>query len=225
MRLVIFDCDGTLVDSQHAIVAAMEHAFASEGLDPPTRGDVLGIVGLSLPEAFRRLAPSQSERRRERLADGYKTAFSAGHIKAERHEPLYPGIAAAITALSSDAGTVLGIATGKSRRGVDRLLSRESWEGAFITIQTADDHPSKPHPAMILTAMAETGVAPHRTVMIGDTTFDMEMAREAGVAALGVAWGYHPVSALHAAGADAVVSDHARLVDEIAGLFGRGPRG
>jgi phosphoglycolate phosphatase len=97
------------------------------------------------------------------------------------------------------------MATGKSRRGVNRLFDREGWHKDFATVQTADDHPSKPHPSMLLGAMQETGVAPARTVMIGDTSYDIEMARAAGARAIGVAWGYHTVAELAAAGADAIV--------------------
>ena len=128
---------------------------------------------------------------------------------------LYEGVAAAVGALAACPQTVLGIATGKSKRGVARLLAQEGWEGAFLTIQTADDHPSKPHPSMIQKAMADAGAGPRDTVMIGDTTFDMEMARNAGVGALGVSWGYHTPDRLTRAGAHAVVETGAQLLDAI----------
>ena len=117
------------------------------------------------------------------------------------HEPLFPGVAETIGRLAADPGIRLGIATGKSRRGVAHLVGRFAWDRVFATIQTADDAPSKPDPGMLLRAMAETGVAPDRTVMLGDTTFDMAMARAAGVRPIGVSWGYHPVPALTEAGA------------------------
>ena len=109
--------------------------------------------------------------------------------------PPYAGIAEAVRTLAGRDDFVLGIATGKSRRGVARVLDREGWHGHFLTIQTADDHPSKPHPSMILRAMNETGAEPVSTLMVGDTSFDMEMARNANVGAVGVGWGYHETSA------------------------------
>jgi phosphoglycolate phosphatase len=199
-RLVIFDCDGTLVDSQHAIVAAMERAFGGLGLAAPTRAATLAIVGLSLPEAIAALAPESSRSEQVRLAGLYRSA-AAEIRQAGEGEPLFPGAGEAIAELAGREDIALGIATGKSRRGVDRLLALQGWAGHFETLQTADDNPSKPHPAMLLRALAETGVEPAAAVMVGDTTFDVAMARTAGIAAVGVAWGYHPVAALARAGA------------------------
>lgn len=205
--LVIFDCDGTLVDSQNAIVSAMAHAYATLELPCPARARILNIVGLSLPECFEVLSPEQDLATRSELARLYKQG--GAWVRAEGgavHDPLYPGAGALVGALARRADVVLGVATGKSRRGVARLLEREGWHGAFLTIQTADDHPSKPHPSMLMHAMAETGIAPDRTVMIGDTSYDMAMARNAGVAALGVAWGYHAEPLLRSAGAHEVAA-------------------
>jgi phosphoglycolate phosphatase len=212
MRLVIFDCDGTLIDSQHAIVDCMSQAFGSLGLTPPARAEVLGIVGLSLPEALQTLAPRESDIVRGQLIEAYRSGFVGVRQRLGHTEPVYDGVAAAVGALAACPETILGIATGKSKRGVARLLAQEGWEGHFLTIQTADDHPSKPHPSMILQAMADAGTAPHDTVMIGDTTFDMEMARRAGVGALGVSWGYHAPDKLTRAGAHAVIDNGAQLL-------------
>jgi phosphoglycolate phosphatase len=215
MRLVIFDCDGTLIDSQHAIVDCMSLAFGSLGLAAPTRADVLGIVGLSLPEALQSLAPRESDIVQRQLVEAYRSGFVGVRQRLGHIEPVYDGVAAAVGYLAACPRTVLGIATGKSKRGVARLLAQEGWEDAFLTIQTADDHPSKPHPSMIHKAMADAGTAPRDTVMIGDTTFDMEMARNAGVGALGVAWGYHAPERLARAGAHAVVDSGAQLLGAI----------
>jgi phosphoglycolate phosphatase len=215
MRLVIFDCDGTLIDSQHAIFECMSQAFGSLGLTAPARAEVLGIVGLSLPEALQSLAPRESEIVRGRLIDAYRSGFVGVRHRLGHSEPLYDGVAAAVGALAACPRTVLGIATGKSKRGVARLLAQEGWEGHFLTIQTADDHPSKPHPSMIHKAMTDAGASPRDTVMIGDTTYDMEMARNAGVGALGVSWGYHAPDRLTRSGAHVVVGTGVELLGAI----------
>jgi phosphoglycolate phosphatase len=203
LRLIVFDVDGTLVDSQQEIVEAQARAFAAFGLMPPGREKALSVVGLSLTEAFTALAGASGPV--EGLAEAYKAAWTDLRMRPGYADRLYPGAAATVAALAVAPGVRLGIATGKSRRGVDRILAAQGWMDMFATIQTADDHPSKPHPSMIETAMAETGAAPGETVMIGDTTYDMDMAAAAGVRAVGVAWGYHKPAALRSAGAFVVV--------------------
>jgi phosphoglycolate phosphatase len=203
-QLVVFDVDGTIVDSQAIIVEAQARAFAACGLPAPTRERSLSIVGLSLQEAFTVLVGPAGPV--EALAEEYKAAFGALRQDPAWAEPLFPGLEAMIAALAGRNDVVLGIATGKSRRGVSYLVERHGWAGVFATVQTADDAPSKPDPAMLLQAMAQTGIASSRTTMIGDTTFDMAMSCAAGVRPIGVTWGYHPVSALREAGADTVIS-------------------
>lgn len=223
MKLVIFDCDGTIVDSQHAITASMAMAFDQFGLQAPPREEVIGVVGLSLAEACRRLLPTGVDPElAEPIAEKYKAAF--GHLRQQpdHQEPLYPGAAQEIAKLAARDDVILGIATGKSRRGVDALFEREALGGHFVTIQTADDHPSKPHPSMILRAMLECGAEPHQTLMIGDTTFDIEMAVAAGVAGLGVAWGYHPREYLMDCGAREIVSGYEELPAAVDRLLASG---
>jgi phosphoglycolate phosphatase len=199
-RLAVFDCDGTLVDSQAAICRAMDECFACHGLTPPERHATRRIVGLSLPQAMRALLPEAEPRLHELLAETYKSAFHRHRAEGLVEEPLFEGIVEAVRALD-DAGWLLGVATGKSDRGLRLCLERHGLHGRFVTLQTADRHPSKPHPAMLQAAIAEAGAAPETTVMIGDTSFDMMMACEAGAHALGVDWGYHDAEELRSAGA------------------------
>ncbi len=210
-RLAIFDCDGTLVDSQANIVAAIVRAFTDVTLPPPTRAEILRIVGLSLREAMARLHPEGAPEIHDALAEGYKQAFRAMRLEGSVAEPLYDGVADAIAALDGD-GWLLGVATGKSDRGLDLCLAHHGLDRRFVTLQTADRHPSKPHPSMIHQAMADAGADPAATVMIGDTSFDIGMARNAGVLAIGVAWGYHDRAELIEEGADIVVETPAELV-------------
>jgi phosphoglycolate phosphatase len=220
MKLIIFDCDGTLVDSQHKICAAMAHAFTAMALPVPARSEILGIVGLSLPQVFAVLAPEQPASVQAKLAELYRMDFPVRGGEAALHDPLFAGVGAVVATLARRSDIVLGMATGKSRRGVARILEREGWSGHFLTIQTADDHPSKPHPAMILQAMAEVGGDAATTIMVGDTTYDMEMAHNAGVRGVGVGWGYHEPPRLLKAGAERVVNSSEELLAAIAEPLG-----
>ncbi len=182
---------------------------------PPARERLLAIVGLSLPNAFARLAADDAGFPIESFVEQYKAAFHALR-RAEQHlEPLFPGAREAIDALAAHDDVVLGIATGKSRRGVDAVLGRHGLLDRFVTIQTADDAPSKPDPGMVLNAMGEVGAAPANTIVVGDTAFDVSMARAAGAQAIGVAWGYHETTELAAAGALTVISHFDALVPEL----------
>jgi phosphoglycolate phosphatase len=212
--LAIFDVDGTLVDSQHHIAAAMDHAHDRAGIARLPHAAVLEIVGLSLPEAFRHLHPELDDASRAALVAGYRGAF--GKVRAQAEAPLYPGVAEGLARLARRHA--LGAATGKSRRGLAATLGHHGLAGHFATLQCADDHPSKPHPSMLLAALAETGAEAGRAAMIGDTEFDMLMARAAGITAIGVAWGYHAPQRLTAAGADHLVQDFAALEALLAGL-------
>ena len=214
MKLAVFDCDGTLVDGQAAVCEAMEAGFSAAGMEPPRRSDIRRIVGLSLPQAVRVLAPEADPARQSAAVEAYKVAFRTAREEARLHEPLFEGLAELLAALHAD-GWALAVATGKSTRGLAACLAGHRIDHLFVSLQTADDHPSKPHPAMLEAAMIETGASPRDTVMIGDTSFDMSMARAAGVRAIGVEWGYHSAVELRAAGAQAV----ARSVDDLKGLL------
>ena len=223
-RLIVFDVDGTLIDSQHLILAAMEFAFATAGHPMPEREVVLSVVGLSLPEAMAALASHLPEPETLRLAGHYRDSFhnqrQTGGDAADA--PLFPGARAALERLAAAPQTRLGVATGKARRGLDHVLALHGLAGFFATLQTADGHPSKPHPSMLLAALAETGCEPRRTVMVGDTEFDIAMGRAAGMATIGVAWGYHPRERLRAAGADAIIDSFAALDAAVDRLIGPG---
>ena len=213
-RLALFDCDGTLVDGQAGVCNAMDAAFADVGLPAPDRHLVRRIVGLSLPQAIRQLAPATDESLRAAIDAAYRERFRAARESGSLVEPLYDGIAELVCSLAC-AGWTLGVATGKSQRGLEHCLATHGLTKHFATLQTADHHPSKPHPAMILAALAETGAEAVRCVMIGDTVFDIAMAGAAGVRALGVDWGYHTAAELIEAGAEAVAIDPAHLKELI----------
>lgn len=216
LRLAVFDCDGTLCDGQAAVCEAMEAAFAARGLTAPERSAVRRIVGLSLPQAIGHLAPDAESELLDALVEAYKRAFRQSRLDGTLHEPLFDGIADLVAGLSA-SGWMLGIATGKSGRGLSSTLATHGLSAHFFTLQTADRHPSKPHPSMLEAAMAEAMATPDTTVMIGDTAYDMEMARACGVRALGVGWGYHTAEELRAAGAEQVAATAAELREMLNG--------
>jgi phosphoglycolate phosphatase len=215
--LIVFDCDGTLADSQHVIVEAMRLAFEDANLAAPGRPEILRTVGLSVPEAIKVLAPEQFLDNRNELARAFREYCATLRRQPRGQEPLFPGAASLLTKLAAIDNVVLGIATGKSRRGVMRLIEENRLQGIFSTIKTASDAPSKPHPAMLLQAMEETGASPHSTVMVGDTSYDMIMAACAHADAIGVTWGYHTPADLKMAGARTVVSSFFALERELSG--------
>lgn len=208
LRLILFDVDGTLADSQGAITSAMAAAFAGAGLPSPSRAEILSIVGLSLPLAMAELAGEQPADVQAVLVEGYKSAYKSARLAAGAgHSPLYPGAAEVLAELNAVPEYLLGVATGKSQRGLDALIEAHELR-YFVTRQCADHHPSKPHPSMVLRAMAETGVRPEDTVMIGDTSFDIDMGRAAGVRTIAVDWGFHPAERL---GADHIIKSFGEL--------------
>jgi len=212
LRLVIFDVDGTLIDSQDFILAAMRRAFDLAGRPVPPDEATLGIVGLSLPQAMEVLVPGLRGGERDRLVQLYKDSFrflreaSGG----EAHAPFYPGAREALERLDG-AGYLLSIATGKARRGLDHMLDSHGLRRLFTGTQTADDAPSKPHPGMVLNCLAATGVEAAEAVVVGDTEYDMAMARAAGARAVGVGWGYHSSERLRSGGAERIIGDFAAL--------------
>ena len=214
-KLAIFDCDGTLVDSQANICLAMEHAFDEAGMTPPSRHATRRIVGLSLVEAMRVLLPEAEAHVHTDMAERYKASYLVLRNNGLEHEPLYDGIAGLLSSMD-ESGWLLGVATGKSDRGLERCLNHHGIKGLFVTLQTADRHPSKPHPAMVYQALADAGAEASNAVVIGDTVYDIHMGKAAGTRTIGVNWGYHPVDELRGAGADAI----AESMDELEAILG-----
>ncbi|MFT3986378.1 HAD-IA family hydrolase [Aestuariivirga sp.] len=219
MKLALFDVDGTLVDSRAMITASIVEAFSATGLVLPPRETLMDFVGLSLVDAMRGLAPAASDADHHRLADAYKEAFWGFRSRGDHLEDLFDGARELLTNLHGRDDVLLGIATGKSRRGVAHLLAAQKLEGWFATVQTSDDHPSKPHPSMVVQALSETGVRPEDAIVIGDTSFDIGMARAAGAGAIGVTWGNHPMGELEHAGAHVIVSDFKQLASALESLW------
>lgn len=199
-KLAIFDCDGTLVDSGATIHQALSETFELHGLQMPPRSRSRRVIGLSLTNAMAHLLPEATERDHGELAETYKQCFHRARMEGRVQEPLFDGILELLDGLESD-GWLLAVATGKSDRGLRICLESHGIHARFISLQTADRHPSKPSPSMVLAAMADAGATPDRTIVVGDTSFDMAMAVAAGATAIGAAWGYHDVDELIAAGA------------------------
>ena len=215
--LAIWDIDGTLVDSRETIAWCMAEGFAAQGLPRPTYDDTRRIVGLTLLHAVEVMTPGLDAATQARIVESYKAAFIGLHDDPAFREPLYDGAEALLARLTA-AGWRQAVATGKSRRGLDRIVAAHSWGDLFCSLHCSDDGPGKPDPAMVLAALAATGTPADHAVMIGDTSHDMRMARAAGVRALGVTWGFHTADELREGGADAVCRTWAELEAELSGF-------
>jgi len=209
LKLAVFDCDGTLVDSQFAIYACMADAFISVGLPKPDIADVRHVVGLPLVQSIEVIANDPSAPAEE-MAKAYSKSWTSMRAEGRLTEPLFDGIIGVLDELLS-SNWVLGVATGKSMRGLEATLDYHGLNHCFKTLQTADKARGKPDPQMLEFALAETGAMPNETVMIGDTTYDIEMAKAAGIAAIGVSWGYHAPEDLKTAGASFIVDTAGEL--------------
>jgi phosphoglycolate phosphatase len=215
-RLAIFDCDGTLVDSGATIYAALAETFRQNRIEIPEPQIARKVIGLSLVEAMAGLLPERAAEEHVELAEGYKRNFMALRQAGRVEEPLFEGVLELLDRLEHD-GWLLAVATGKSDRGLRHCLEQHGIHARFVSLQTADRHPSKPHPSMVLQAIAEAGAAPETSFVVGDTSFDMEMAAAAGAAPIGAGWGYHEPEELIEAGATAVAEqpiDVLALVEE-----------
>jgi phosphoglycolate phosphatase len=209
-KLVVWDVDGTLVDSRQTILEAVRTAFAGLSLPEPSYEAVRQIVGLSLSEGVRTLLPEASEAECGRVVDGYRAAFGARVNQPGHLEPLYDGAAETLDRLRA-AGWKIAMATGKSRRGAETIIRMHGWADLFESVHCSDDGPGKPHPAMVLEAMKALAVGPERTIVVGDTAHDMRMARAAGAYAQGVSWGFHTAEEVLQGGADHIAHDFAEL--------------
>jgi phosphoglycolate phosphatase len=213
-RLAIFDCDGTLVDSGTSIYQAVAATFTKHGIEVPSARTCRQVIGLSLIEAMHALVPDATAREHAELAETYKVKFLEARERGCVEEPLFAGIPDLLDTLETD-GWLLAVATGKSDRGLRHCLESHGIFSRFISLQTADRHPSKPHPSMALQAMADAGAAPDATIVIGDTSFDMGMAGASGAKGIGAGWGYHDDAELLAGGAAAIAESPHDIVQLI----------
>lgn len=220
--LLIFDWDGTLMDSAAGIVGSMREAIVELKLPPRSDLEIARMIGLGLRDAFFRLYPELGEADLERLMGSYRRRY--GGTPRIYGQP-FPGVADHLDHLS-ERGYQMAVATGKSRAGLERALTALEWHQRFVTTRCADETAGKPDPLMVEEILWELDVVPEAALVVGDTSYDMEMARRAGVDAVGVAWGVHEHDDLHAAGAQTVLSGLPELGDWLhrfrAGVQGKG---
>jgi phosphoglycolate phosphatase len=202
-KLAIFDCDGTLVDSGGPIYSALKASLEQNGFAVPPSNLTRRVIGLSLMEAMAALLPAATPDQHAQLAEDYRQAFIALRASGDVDEPLFDGILELLDALEGE-GWMLAVATGKSDRGLRHCLETHGLHARFVSLQTADRHPSKPHRSMVDQAIADGGATPDTTFVIGDTSFDMAMAVNGGATGIGAGWGYHEAEELIEAGAVAV---------------------
>lgn len=190
-ELIIFDWDGTLMDSTRVIARSLQSACRDVGCAVPTEDEALFVIGLNMADTFQRVVPDLDEEGRRRLADRYRFHFLA----AEHEAPLFGGVREMLADLHG-RGRRLAVATGKARRGLDRALDSTGLREWFEATRCADEGFAKPHPGMLLMLLEMTGVDPGRALMVGDTTHDLELAANAGVDAVAVTYGAHPEALL-----------------------------
>ena len=217
MRFIIFDCDGTLVDSQKAIMRGIHTAWLVEGLTPPLLSDVLNIIGLPLLKAIEVLNPQGDDAQNSRLEQGFFNTFNNAEVAVEEEEPLYHGVIETLQALKK-TGALLAVITGKGRHGLRKVFDRHNLHDLFVVTKTADCGAGKPNPQVLLDAMDEVGADKTNSVIIGDTTYDILMGKNAGIKSIGVSFGYHSVADLKEAGAELIVdafTDLPNAIDKI----------
>jgi phosphoglycolate phosphatase len=217
MRLVIFDLDGTLIDSVQHFVETVTDSFTAIGQPVPDETTIRSVSGITAWDAMALLAPGSTPDRVTAILDSYRKHYRAR--AGVQREPLFAGALDLLDRLQADNGTILAVATGKGYQSAITLLERHGIIGRFESIQTPDHNRGKPDPQMIETAMARVGADRRQTVMIGDTIHDMRMARAAGVGGIGVSWGYHPTADLQREGASVLVDRFDDLDPTIARLL------
>ncbi|MGH6763820.1 MAG: HAD-IA family hydrolase [Phyllobacterium sp.] len=205
MKLVLFDCDGTLIDSADIIHGCMARTFREAGLNVPELQHTRSIIGLSLDLAIGRLLDRDVDDEIIHLAEQYKANFRLMRLEPGFHEPVFDGIVDLLDTLSRHDEILIGMVTGKSRRGVRAIFDAHGFGPHFLAVRTADDCPSKPHPAMVLECCSELGVDPAATIVVGDAIYDMQMAKSAGARAVGVSWGCETIERLRSVGADDIL--------------------
>ena len=210
----IFDIDGTLVDSRAMITACMDAAFEGAGFSAPGYEKTRRVIGLSLGAGLKYLAPEADDATHTLILESYRDAFFTMRSDPSLAAPLYDGAAELLASIAAD-GWVLGIATGKSRRGLEAMMAQFGWRSLFAADFCADDGPGKPHPHMVLENIRVAGADPRNTVVIGDSEHDMAMAVAAGVQAIGVTWGFGTRAEMKAVGAKVVVDTMATLGEVI----------
>ena len=211
MKLFIFDFDGTLVDSRKLIIESNRVVFGQFGFALPSEDESFSLVGMSLDLVLLKLAGPDAPV--EKMVTAYQHLLPRLRADVAYAEVPFDGAGELLAALGKHNDVRLGIATGHVSHAIAPALERLGWQSLFCTVQTADKAPSKPHPGMVLQALTETNVTAGDATMIGDTAFDIEMARAAGVRGMAVSWGYHRHDRLHGAGASCVVNNMNELRD------------
>lgn len=216
LKLALFDCDGTLVDSAKLIHEVMCRTFVHFGFPAPVLAQTKAIIGLTLDIAIARIqGKPHADAEAVAMMAHYKSIFAETRKESGFEEPLFDGIRAVMDQLSHRESLLIGAVTGKSRRGLNMIMDTHDFRKTFVVSRTADDCPSKPHPAMVTECCDDVGIQPAQTLVIGDAIYDMQMARAAGATAIGVAWGYASTDELRAAGAHAIARQPNELLDLI----------
>ncbi len=219
LRLVIFDLDGTVIDSLATITRSMTDAMAAHGEGPPAPELVRASIGLPLLQMYERVAPHLGHEQWDAMVRLHGEIARGRRARGELLEPLFPGARKTMDVLN-EAGHLLAVSTSKSRAGTDHALAGHGITSLFVQVRCPDNGHMKPHPDAIHDVLAATGVEPERTVFVGDTQTDMKTAANAGVAAIGAGWGYHPVEQLLDTGAVAIAQDFAELPALVNELIG-----
>ena len=215
MKLALFDCDGTLVDSGRLIHEVMIRTFEHHGHERPHYDATKSIIGLTLDTAIARIMGVEVDDHIRAMMQHYKDIYGPVRQEPGFQEPLYDGIDEMMAALVAREDVLIGAVTGKARKGLDLIRTAHGFEDIFFVSRTADDCPSKPHPAMVLECCAETGIDPQDTLVVGDAIYDMQMARSAKAGAIGVAWGYSTADALRQHGAQDVLVHPSGLLNHL----------